>query len=417
MKGLLWLGMLCAWVPERAYPEAGEFESHFTAQSLRIDFVLSGDAGSRSASLLKLKQEPVWSAPLMGLIDTFGYGEYYVYVSDPVSGDTLYSRGFNTLFEEWRTTREAASRTRAFLNTVYAPYPIHAVKVTIAGRSRADMHFYPLLSFEVDPEDPHIDRGAPVSYPVTTLVEHGSIADHVDLLFAAEGYVLGEEEKFLSTARRFTEALFETPPFAERKERFNVRALFIPSRERGTDIPQEGMYVDSPLGTSFYTFSIDRYLTTEAVPAISDARWNVPCDALIILVNTEVYGGAGIYNFYATAAADNARSPHVFVHELGHSFGGLADEYFTSEVAYDNFYALDQEPWEPNITTLVHFEDKWGDLLAGSDETGSGVFEGGGYSSKGIYRPSDHCMMRDYAPFCPVCSRAIVRMIDFLAPR
>ena len=160
------------------------------------------------------------------------------------------------------------------------------------------------------------------------------------------------------------------------------------------------------------------------MPAIRDAVWNVPCDAVFLLINTDTYGGGGMYNFYACGTADHPQTPDVFTHEFGHSFAGLADEYFSSEVAYQDFYNLAQEPWEPNLTTLVHFERKWKDLLPAETPVPTptdaahrdqiGVFEGGGYVSKGIYRPMDHCMMRDYAPFCPACSRAIVRMIDFL---
>ncbi|MDR3129340.1 MAG: IgA Peptidase M64 [Tannerellaceae bacterium] len=420
--------LLFTWLPEEAYStEEGTFYTYFELQSLRIDFVLSGNDTSRAASLLHLRKEPLWSAPLDHLVDPFKYGDYFVFVTDPVSCDTLYSRGFNTLFEEWRTTPEAAHRTQAFLNSVLVPFPRRLITVTLSARSRIDMCFYPLLSFSVDPEDSHIDCGTHVSYPVTELVDNGSIHRHVDLLFLAEGYSAAEHDKFLADAQRFTDVLYDTPPFTVCKDRFNVRALFIPSCQSGTDIPHEGVYVHTPLHTSFHTFSIDRYLTTVDIPAVCDARWDVPCDALVLLVNTPVYGGAGIYNFYATVAADNDRSPHIFIHELGHSFAGLADEYFTSEVAYNNFYPLDCEPWEPNITTLVRFVDKWNDLLLPGTPVPTplmapydvlpGVFEGAGYSSKGIYRPMDHCMMRDYAPFCPACSRAILEMIDFFAPR
>ena len=161
--------------------------------------------------------------------------------------------------------------------------------------------------------------------------------------------------------------------------------------------------------------------------SIRDAVWNIPCDAIFILVNSEIYGGGGMYNFYAIGTADNPHTIRVFVHELGHSFAGLADEYFQSEVAYNDFYDLRIEPWEPNITTLVDFDRKWKDMLPSgtpvptpteapyTDKTG--VFEGGGYRDKGIYRPMDHCMMRDMAAFCPVCRRAILRMIDFLTDK
>ena len=161
--------------------------------------------------------------------------------------------------------------------------------------------------------------------------------------------------------------------------------------------------------------------------SIRDAVWNVPCDAIFLLINTDMYGGGGMYNFYACGTADNPRTPVVFTHEFGHSFAGLADEYFSSEVAYQDFYNLKYEPWEPNITTLVDFDSKWKDLLPANTpiptpldaehKDKAGVFEGGGYLPKGIYRPMDHCMMRDYAPFCPACSRAILRMIDFLTDK
>ncbi len=146
-----------------------------------------------------------------------------------------------------------------------------------------------------------------------------------------------------------------------------------------------------------------------------------------VLVNSDVYGGGGMYNFYAIGTADNEQTIQVFVHEFGHSFAGLADEYFYTETGYDDFYDIRFEPWEPNITTLVDFDKKWKDLLAAgtpvptpldtSYSEGIGVFEGGGYLSKGIYRPMNHCMMRDLKPFCPVCRRAVLRMVDFWSDR
>jgi hypothetical protein len=279
----------------------------------------------------------------------------------------------------------------------------------------------------VDPQSLSIDRSTLRHLNVETLQQKGNPAEKVDLVFLPEGYTAAEMGKFTADARRFTDALFRTEPYNERQEDFNVRAVQLPSEESGVDAAGKGVYRHTALNAGFYTFGIDRYLTTRDMKAIRDAVWDVPCDAVFILVNSDVYGGGGMYNFYAIGTADNAHTIRVFVHELGHSFAGLADEYFQSEVAYNDFYNLAAEPWEPNITTLVDFDHKWKDLLPSGVPIPTpteapytehlGVYEGGGYVARGIYRPMDHCTMRDMAAFCPVCRRAIVRMIDFVTDR
>ena len=256
-------------------------------------------------------------------------------------------------------------------------------------------------------------------------IQHkGDKKEKVDLVFVAEGYTAAEQDKFVADAKRFMEALFQTKPYDTRRDDFNVWAVGTISEESGTSVSGKGIYKNTALKTGYYTFGVDRYLTTQDIKPIRDAVWNVPCDAIFLLINTDTYGGGGMYNFYACGTADNDRTPTVFTHEFGHSFAGLADEYFSSEVAYDEeFYNLKFEPWEPNITTLVDFDKKWKDLLpAGTPiptpltdqyKDGIGVFEGGGYLSKGIFRPMDHCMMRDLKEFCPACQRAILKMIDY----
>ena len=125
------------------------------------------------------------------------------------------------------------------------------------------------------------------------------------------------------------------------------------------------------------------------------------------------------------SAAHNEKARPVLVHEFGHSFGGLADEYFYDD-QYDTMYPSDTEPWEPNITTLYRFSDKWQDMLPeatpiptpadGKDiYTRLGVYEGAGYQSKGVYRPVQECRMKinESPEFCPVCRRALERMIDY----
>ena len=420
---LLLLAILCNF----AVFAQSDFNTYFEKKSLRVDFALSGNLTSQSAAIQQLREEPVWGGPVKNLIDKSGYGGYYINVYDKATDRLIYSRGFNTLFEEWRSTEQAKTETQSWTNSAAVPFPKAPVYVEITARDKADMQFHPLLRQEVDPQSIFIDRGKLKDNKVHQIQKSGDSAEKVDLVFIAEGYTTDEQEKFVADAKRFTEALFATPPFTTRRNDFNVWAVCLVSEESGTDVSGKGIFKNTALNSGYYTFGVDRYLTTPDMKSIRDAVWNVPCDAIFLLINTDMYGGGGMYNFYACGTADNPRTPVVFTHEFGHSFAGLADEYFSSEVAYQDFYNLKYEPWEPNITTLVDFDSKSKDLLPANTpiptpldaehKDKAGVFEGGGYLSKGIYRPMDHCMMRDYAPFCPACSRAILRMIDFLTDK
>ncbi|MBP9480776.1 MAG: peptidase M64 [Parabacteroides sp.] len=404
-----------------------EFDTFFVKKSLRIDFALTGNATTQQAAIQQLREEPVWGGPVKNLEDPFNYGGYYVNVYDAESGRKIYSRGFNTLFEEWRTTDQAKSETQAWNNSVSVPFPKKPVQIEICARDKADMNFHPLLKQLVDPKSIFIDRSPLKKNKVVEILSNGDSSNKADLVFLAEGYTEDEMDKFEADAKRFTKTLFDTPPFGKYKADFNVWAVCVPSQESGMDVSGDGVWKNTALNSGYYTFGIDRYLTSQDLKPIRDAVWDVPCDAIFILVNSDTYGGGGMYNFYAMSTANNELTSVVFVHEFGHSFAGLADEYFQSEVAYNDFYNLKYEPWEPNITTLVDFDKKWKDLLPKNtpiptplddkfkDKTG--VFEGGGYLSKGIYRPMDNCMMRNYHPFCPACQRGITQMINFLTDR
>ena len=404
-----------------------EFDTFFVKKSLRIDFALTGNATTQQAAIQQLREEPVWGGPVKNLEDPFNYGGYYVNVYDAESGKKIYSRGFNTLFEEWRTTDQAKSETQAWNNSVSVPFPKKPVQIEICARDKADMNFHPLLKQLVDPKSIFIDRSPLKKNKVVEILSNGDSSNKADLVFLAEGYTEDEMDKFEADAKRFTKTLFDTPPFGKYKADFNVWAVCVPSQESGMDVSGDGVWKNTALNSGYYTFGIDRYLTSQDLKPIRDAVWDVPCDAIFILVNSDTYGGGGMYNFYAMSTANNELTSVVFVHEFGHSFAGLADEYFQSEVAYNDFYNLKYEPWEPNITTLVDFDKKWKDLLPKNtpvptplddkfkDKTG--VFEGGGYLSKGIYRPMDNCMMRNYHPFCPACQRGITQMINFLTDR
>jgi hypothetical protein len=403
------------------------FDTFFDGKRLRIDFALSGNERTQSAALIQLREEPEWSGPHENLIDPFDYGGYTLLVYDKESRQLIYSFGFNTLFEEWRATEQALVETQSWTNSVAIPFPRKPVAVTLLGRSHLVNKKDTLLQWDIDPNSIFIDRGKLRHYPVKVIQTKGESAEKVDLVFLAEGYTAEEKKKFWGDAQRFAELLFATPPFDQCREDFNVRAVFLESDDSGTDFSGKGLFVHTALNAGFYTFGTDRYLTTPDIKSICDAVWDVSCDAVFILVNSEVYGGGGMYNFYAIGTADNQRTAEVFVHEFGHSFGGLADEYFSSETAYPGFYNIQIEPWEPNITSLVDFDRKWKDMLPADTPVPTpletpyvdkpGVFEGAGYLSKGMYRPVDHCMMRDLKSFCPVCSRAILRMVDYWSDR
>ncbi|MDR1197912.1 MAG: IgA Peptidase M64 [Prevotellaceae bacterium] len=427
MKRQIFTSVLLCLTTLAGYGQS-DFDKYFESKSMRVDFALVGNYEHQTVALQQIREEPVWGGPVNNLIDKFNYGGYYVKVYDKSSGNMIYSRGFNTLFEEWRSTEQAKTETQAWTNSISFPYPRQNIIVDILGRSNDDMQFHSLLKIDVDPNSIFINRDRLKENKVHEVTYNGNISDKVDLVFIGEGYTAAEQEKFLNDVNRFNEILFKTPPYDNHRSDFNIWAVELVSEESGMDISGKGIFKQTALNSGFYTFGIERYLTAQDMKPVRDAVWNVPCDAVFILVNTDIYGGGGMYNLYAMGTADNARTAVVFVHEFGHSFAGLADEYFTSEVAYDDeFYNLKLEPWEPNITTLTDFDSKWKDLLpagtpvptADNDENADrlGVFEGGGYLAKGIYRPKAHCMMRDYAPFCPVCTRAIKKMINFLTDK
>ena len=284
-----------------------------------------------------------------------------------------------------------------------------------------------IFSVTIDPADKLISHEVANNFKVSRIMYSGDPANKVDLLFIAEGYTAQQMEKFLADARRFADYMFTMPPYNRHKEDFNIWAVESISEESGTDIPHEGVWKKTVANSNFYTFRSDRYLTAQNQKTICQIATAAPYDALYVIVNNEKYGGGGIYNFYGLSASDCPWALEVFVHEFGHSFAGLGDEYYDSSTSYEEFYNIKIEPWEPNITTLVEFDKKWKDMLpAGTavptapladkkDNVTIGVYEGGGYMAKGIYRPVMDCRMKTNQAhgFCPVCQRAIEKMIEY----
>lgn len=400
------------------------FDAYFTGKVLRFDYMLAGNNEKTVVYPVGMKEEPFFGGSKTQLTDPFNYGNFRYELYDSTGSRLIYSRGFCTLFQEWQTTAEAKNMERSFHEVATMPFPKHKSIFILKQRMR-NGSFSDLYETIIDPDDYFIRKEKPVEAAVTRIIYSGDPAVNVDLAFIAEGYTADEMGKFREDVKRITDILLAEPPYNEYKNKFNIWAVEAVSAESGTDVPGEGVYVSTIMNSSFYTFDLDRYLTTTDIKTVNDFAAVVPHDNIIVLINSTRYGGGGVYNYYSCTTAGHPLSAHVFVHELGHGFAGLADEYYTSEVAYENFYPLDVEPWEPNITTLVDFDSKWKKMIPAGIPVPTppeekyknvvGLFEGGGYAAKGIYRPQINCTMKSNNPdgLCAVCRKAVRDMIEF----
>ncbi|WP_289054467.1 M64 family metallopeptidase [Carboxylicivirga marina] len=402
-----------------------DFEKFFQNYSMRVDLVLAGNENAQSAYLLELKQEPFWGGSQSKLVDKLGYGEYHFTITDLKTDTLIYSRGFCTLFEEWRTTEESKSVNKAFFQTVTFPYPKQEVIFTLNERQK-DGAYNPLLTTIINPDDTNIRKEKVPEYEVLQVINNGEAVNKVDFTFIAEGYTVNEMDKFKADVKKMADYILSMEPYNSNVDKFNFWAVCSPSADSGTDNPREEKWVSTAVNSSFNTFYIERYLETYDVRAIRDIAACAPYDHICVLVNSDKYGGGGIYNHFSIGTADHPFAKEVMLHEIGHGFAGLADEYYTSDVAYQNFFDLNVEPWQPNVTTLVNFDSKWKHLVDDSTPIPTpadkeyadvtGVFEGGGYVEKGVYRPAVNCRMKTNQAegFCQACQAAIVKMIDFV---
>lgn len=387
-----------------------EYDKYFTNDRLRVDLVFAGDVNKQEIFLDGLNKEIEWSGSKTILKSPLKYGEYLLELKNK-NGEVIFSKGFNTLFQEWRTTEEAKVLKKAFSSSYTVPFPKDSISLCIYERLKSNGNYNKLSEFIIDPKDKLISTQLPYNYKVSPILNNGNSTNKVDLLFIAEGYTREEMDKFKKDAQKFADYLFELEPYKSRKSDFNIWALESISKESGTDFPHKDIWKNTVANSNFYTFRTDRYLTAPDQKLVSQLASNAPYDALYVIVNTDTYGGGGIYNFYGLSMSNHQLESQVFVHEFGHSFAGLADEYYDSSTAYSDFYNLALEPWEPNITTKVDFDKKWKDMVG---KNGVGLYEGGGYVAKGIFRPVENCRMKTNTPkeFCPVCKRAISLMID-----
>lgn len=394
--------------------------------TLRLDYIFSGDNRTQHIAVDQLSKTAGWYGRRHHLAELPLEGNGQLTMVDQATGDTLYRHSFSTLFQEWQETEEARHITKSFENTFVVPLPLKPVDI-IVQLTDSHRRVQSVLRHHVDPHDILIrDRSGEATTPWRYVRRSGDSKDCIDVAFIAEGFAEDQMDDFLAMCDSSVAALSEHDPFRSMIDRFNFIAVMPVSKQNGVSIPHKGLWVDTPLASSFDTFYSNRYLTTLHIKRLYDLMTNIPFEHFIILANTTEYGGGGIYNSYNMASAKCPRSKlEVIVHEFGHSFGGLADEY-----DYGNdpepMYPADTEPWEPNLTTLVDFDSKWKDMLPAGTAiptapdgkqltTKVGVYEGGGYQEHGVYRPTQLCRMKvnEVHEFCPVCQRALRRLINF----
>ncbi len=401
-----------------------QFDKFFHNKTMRMDYYHSGNSENEAYYFDELIEEPYWGGSHVNLVDTFEYGKYYVKIFNNSNDSLLYSRGYSSLFGEWQTTEEAKITQRSFSEAVVFPFPKQKVDVVLYARSWDDV-FEEKFRYTVDPENYFIKKDRRLIYPSFTVHSSGNPATNVDIVILPDGYSNEEMGLFIDDCRAFADGLFEYAPYDDNKDKFNIVGVLAPSNDSGNDIPADNIWKNTILNTNFYTFNSERYCMTMDNKSVRDLAANAPYDQIYILVNNKKYGGGAIYNYYNVSVNSNAKAAQIFIHELGHGFAGLADEYYTSSTSYNDFYNLKTEPWEPNITTLVDFESKWEDMVKKRTPIPTpdtekyknkvGAFEGGGYVAKGVYRPVHDCLMKSFEgdEFCPVCSKSIQEMIDF----
>lgn len=411
---------------------AQDFNKYFTDSTLRIDYIFSGNASEQHIAVDELCRIPRWYGKRQRLSELPVEGNGQITVRDHHSKEVIYKNSFSTLFQEWLSYPEAKTQTRSFENVFLVPFPKDTIDVTVDLRNNR-REIMTTMTHTVAPNDILIRHlGEHGVTPYKTLQTADDATHCIHIAYIAEGYKAEEMPTFLADCDTAMEALFAHEPFKTLRGRFNVIAVEAPSMDSGTSEPSKGIWKNTALHSHFDTFYSDRYLTTLHLKDLHDWLAGTPYEHIIVLVNTEKYGGGGILNSYNLAMAHHRAFKPVVVHEFGHSFAGLGDEY-AYEFEQVPMYPHDVEPWEPNLTTLVDFKGKWEDLIADGtklptpepkdlDKPGAnmkrwkvGAYEPAGYSMHGVYRGFPDCRMRtnENPVFCPICQRAITRLVDF----
>ena len=358
MLSLFWLGPLSA---------QNNFDQYFKDQTLRIDYYHSGNAQSESVVIDRIYQYGIWAGSLVNLVDNLNYGAYYHKVYDGKTKQLIYSRGFDSYFKEYQTSTPAGEgKVKTFHESAIVPLPKSPIIFSLDKRNK-EGQLNEVFRTSIDPSDVDIlkNEGSDPLVKVFTSLNSGDPHVKADIAIIGEGYTAEQEDNFKADLYRFTEAFFKTEPCKSYKDRFNIYGVFKPSAESGVDEPRAGIYKNTAVSASFNALGSERYLLTEDNRSLRNIAVHTPYDALYIMVNHTRYRGGGIYNFYCTYTSQNINSEYLMVHEFGHSFFGLADEYYTSSTAYNDFYPPGYEPSEPNITALGDPKNvKWKHLVS-----------------------------------------------------
>lgn len=409
MKRLISSGLILLCITVQA---ASNFGTKLSERTLRLDYIFSGTDKTAEIALDALSVSDIWAGRRINMDRLPLRGNGILEMKDAADGEVLYMVSFSTLFQEWQTTEEATKVRKSFENVFQVPMPTVPVTVSVTlfdinNAVEAQM---------IHPVDPSDILIRPVGRnPVECRYVHksGPVEQCIDVAIVAEGYTAAEMDIFFRDAQAAFESIMNHEPFGSMRDKFNFIAVPLVSEDSGVSIPKQALWKDTAVSSNYDTFYSDRYLTTLRVKKLHDALDGIPYEHIVILANTDNYGGGGIYNSYTLTTAHHPAFKPVVVHEFGHSFAGLADEYYYDDM-YVQYYYPGVEPWEQNITTMTDFGSKWEDMM-GKD--GVGLKEGGGYRSKGVWRAMDDCRMKtNTAPsFCPVCRRAIKKMIEFYA--
>lgn len=404
------------------------FRQSFADSTLRLDLSFAGKVGDVHISLDDKHLLQGWHGRVCRLDELELEGTGRITMRDQ-EGKIIYRHAFSSLFQEWLSTDEAHQTPRSYENVYLVPFPRERVSIDIELEDMA-RRVIAQSSFEIDPHDILIhNQTKHPALPHHYLHKGHDGHETIDVVILGEGYTASQMQQFISDAKRATQEILRYEPFARFKNHFNFIAVETPSEHSGVSTPRMNDWRRTAFGSHFDTFYSDRYLTTGRVKDIHNALIGIPYEHIIILANTDVYGGGGIFNSYTLTSVHHPNFLPVLVHEFGHSFGGLADEYFYEGEAMSDSYSLTVEPWEANVTNLVDFEGKkWSDLIPSGtprptpkelkDTYPVGLYEGAAYTTRGIYRASYDCRMRTntHPTFCPVCQRALERQIMYHGP-
>ena len=394
--------------------QAQDFEQFFSDSTLRLDYIFAGDVNQQYIYVDQLSKSYRWYGRRHRLAELPLAGNGQITVFDKMTGIVIYRHSFSTLFQEWLATDEAKHSKKSFENVFLIPYPQQPVRIKVELRDYHDKVTAELVH-EVDPRDILIRQlQRKKEAPYITLQQAADTTSCIHIAYVAEGYTAEQMDQYLDDCHVAMEALFEHEPFKTLRNRFNVIALCSPSHDSDVSQPGKGIWRNTALASHFDTFYMTRYLTTLHLKQLHDWLAGTPYEHIIVLANTAHYGGGGIYNSYNLSYTRGKHFRPVVVHEFGHSFGGLGDEYPYGDS--DPMYFADTEPWEPNLTTTTKKPAKWQNLI---DAGKAGLIEGGGYLSKGVWRGQEDCRMRtnEHPDFCPVCQQALTKLINFYTVR